>query len=180
MKRRLRAVVSILILMSMSILSLYLWVDEVLEYLKFKDVILFSWMSVSLFFIPLTLPFPAYWFVLSLIFKHDEALSKVNRVIPYFKWVCIFSIITSILISFSYVSILKYKGYISCKGIPSGWMPSTATEYVKNKDLCYKKKMLKNELTYVDLMDELRFEKKHITKFPLINEIKLIFRFNKT
>lgn len=143
MKRRLSTVVSILILMSMSFSSLYFWIDEVLEYLRFKDVILFSWMSVSLFFIPLTLLFPTYWFVLSLIFEHDVALSKVNRVIPYFKWVCIFSIITSIMISFSYVSTLKYKGYASCKGIPSGWMPGTATEYVKNTDLCYKKKMSK-------------------------------------
>lgn len=140
MKRRLRAVVSILILMSISFLSLYFWIDEVLEYLRFKDVILFSWMSVSLFFIPLTLLFPTYWFVLSLIFEHDVALSKVNRVIPYFKWVCIFSIITSIMISFSYVSTLKYKGYASCKGIPSGWMPGMATKYVISKELCNKNK----------------------------------------
>lgn len=136
MKENLRAVVSILILMSMSFLSLYFLIDEVSQYLKFRDVILFSWMSVGLFFIPLTLPFPAHWFVLSLIFEHDVALCKVNRVIPYFKWVCIFFIITSILISFSYVSTLKYKGYASCKGIPSGWMPGMATKYVISKDLC--------------------------------------------
>lgn len=140
MKRRLRAVVSILILMSISFLSLYFWIDEVLEYLRFKDVILFSWMSVSLFFIPLTLLFPTYWFVLSLLFEHDVAFNKENRVIPYFKWVCIFSIITSILISFSYVSILKCEGYDSCKSIPSGWMPGMATKYVISKELCNKNK----------------------------------------
>lgn len=120
MTEKARAIFSILILMSMSFLSLYFWIDELSGYLKFKDVILFSWMSVSLIFIPLTLPFPTYWFYLFLVFEHDVAFVKVNRVIRYFKWVCIFSIITSILISFSYVSTLKYKGYTACKGIPSG------------------------------------------------------------
>lgn len=140
MKEKARALFSILILMSISILSLYLWIDELSGYLKFKDVIIFSWMSVSLFFIPLTLPFPTYWFYSFLVFGHDVALVKVNRVITYFKWVCIFSIITSILMSFFYVSTLKYKGYTTCKGIPSGWMPGMATKYVISKDLCNKNK----------------------------------------
>nr|SHO17372.1 Putative uncharacterized protein [Moritella viscosa] len=39
-----------------------------------------------------------------------------------------------------YIGELESKGYITCKGVPSGWTPGMGTQYVLDLSLCDKKK----------------------------------------
>ncbi|RJT49876.1 hypothetical protein D6D38_22615, partial [Rahnella variigena] len=67
-----------------------------------------------------------------------KAIKKIEKLMPIFKCLCVISLYLSISLSVGYVSVLKNKGYISCPGIPSGWMPGTATKYAFSGDLCRK------------------------------------------
>ncbi|WP_052184385.1 DUF1240 domain-containing protein [Rahnella aquatilis] len=138
MKRKTRSILSLFFLSSIFLLSVYFWVIEMDNYLDFNHVITFSWMSTSLVCIPLIFTFPIYWFILECIYEEKIAIKKMEKLMPFFKYLCVFSLFLSISLSLGYVSALKNKGYISCPGIPSGWMPGTATKYAFSGDLCRK------------------------------------------
>lgn len=137
MTGKLRAVFSILMLLVVSISSFYFWILEVRDYLEFHDEVVFSWMSLSLICIPIIFVFPLYWFFLSLRYEQKHAIKKMNKLIPFLKCACVFVFALSCSISFGYLSVLKNKGYILCSGVPSGWMPGTASKYVLDKNLCF-------------------------------------------
>ncbi|WP_312627324.1 DUF1240 domain-containing protein [Scandinavium sp.] len=137
MTKKTNAVFSTLILLVVSILSFYFWLSEVFDYLEFHDEIIFSWMSLSLISIPIMFAFPLYWFFLSLRYEQEFALKKMNKIMPLFKYMCVFAFVLSCTISFGYLSTLKSKGYILCSGVPSGWTPGTASKYVVDKKLCF-------------------------------------------
>ena len=137
MTNKTKAVFSIFILLVVSILSFYFWLSEIFNYLKFHDEIIFSWVSLSLISIPIMFAFPLYWFYLSLRYEQEYALKKVNKIMPFFKCMCVFVFSLSCTISFGYLSALKSKGYILCSGVPSGWTPGTASKYVVDKKLCF-------------------------------------------
>ena len=117
-------------------MSFSLWLNDLICYLKFKDVIVFSWMSVSLIFIPIIFYFPIYWFFADSIYDKKIALEKTTKIMPYFKVAIIFSITLCLCISVGFTLTLKEKGYVICKGIPSGWTPGTATKYAKDISHC--------------------------------------------
>lgn len=135
----LRILLSIVILLSLSVTAGYFGIYEILGYLKFDDKITFSWVTSLLLAIPIIFFFPLAWFFILFIKGYDIATNIINRAIPFFKFMCIGVLIFSFLFSYGYVSILNGKGYIQCKGIPSGWMPGMATKYAINEDLCSKK-----------------------------------------
>lgn len=137
MTKKINAVSSILILLVVSILSFYFWLKEVFNFLEFDNEIIFSWMSLSLISIPIMFAFPLYWFYLSLRYEQEYAFEKVNKIMPYFKCMCVFAFALSCAISFGYLSGLKSKGYILCSEVPSGWTPGTASKYVVDKKLCF-------------------------------------------
>lgn len=137
MTRKTKAVFSIFILLVVSILSFYFWLSEIFDYLKFHDEIIFSWVSLSLISIPIMFAFPLYWFYLSLRYDQKYAHKKVNKIMPFFKCMCVFVFSLSCAISFGYLSALKSKGYILCSGVPSGWTPGPASKYVVDKKLCF-------------------------------------------
>jgi len=64
------------------------------------------------------------------------ALKTLSRVMLFLFLASIFS---SILFSLSYLNLIQSKGYLHCKGIPSGWMPGMATQYATSEALCVKK-----------------------------------------
>lgn len=132
-----RALLSLGIVLAISASSLYFWIVEISEYMKFDDAITFSWMSVSLISIPLVFTFPLYWFWLASRCGQEDAIKKISKVMPYFKYVCVLAIVLSVSLSLGYVTALKDKGYVACKGIPSGWTPGSATKYVVNEQLCH-------------------------------------------
>lgn len=117
-------------------MSFSLWLNDLISYLKFKNVIVFSWMSVSLIFIPIIFYFPIYWFFADSIYDKKIALEKTTKIMPYFKVAIISSITLCLCISVGFTLTLKEKGYVICKGIPSGWTPGTATKYAKDISHC--------------------------------------------
>ncbi|OWF75458.1 hypothetical protein B4903_20195 [Yersinia frederiksenii] len=60
MAEKLRALLSIFILISLSALSWYLGFSEIFEYFDYYNVVVFSWMTPFLIFIPLLLTFPLF------------------------------------------------------------------------------------------------------------------------
>lgn len=137
MKKKTKAVFSIIVLLVISILSFYFWLSELSDYLEFHNEIVFSWMSLSLISIPIMFAFPLYWFVLSIRYGEKHALKKINKIMPLFKCMCVFAFALSCTTSFGYLSALKSKGYILCSGVPSGWTPGTGRKYVANRKLCF-------------------------------------------
>lgn len=135
---KIRPIASLFIILSISLLSLYFWVNEITNYIKFRHVISFSWMSVALICIPIIFTFPIYWFFLEYVYGQKLAIKKMEKIIPHFKWLCIFSFVLVVFISLGYLSVLKNKGYISCHETPSGWMPGTAVKYAISNELCGK------------------------------------------
>jgi len=139
MSEKIRTLASIFILISLSGISLYLGFVEVVNCLKYYDVIVFSWMTPLLIFIPVIFSFPLAWFILLLFKGYSPAVGIIAPILPMFKFVCIIVIVISISISYWYLTTLNDNGYIRCNGIPSGWMPGMATKYVTNEALCLKK-----------------------------------------
>ncbi|CFR15152.1 DUF1240 domain-containing protein [Yersinia alsatica] len=139
MAEKLRALLSIFILISLSALSWYLGFSEIFEYFDYYNVVVFSWMAPFLIFIPLLLTFPLLWFFALLFKGYNPAIIIISPIIPLFKVICILAVVFSISLSYWYVTTLSEKGYIRCKGIPSGWMPGMATKYVTSEALCLKK-----------------------------------------
>ncbi|MFS7223651.1 DUF1240 domain-containing protein [Rahnella inusitata] len=135
---KIRSFSSLFILFSTSLLSLYFWINEITNYLEFRHVITFSWMSIGLVCIPIIFTFPICWFFLECIYERNVAIEKMEKLMPYFKYLCIFSFVLIIFISLGYISILEHKGYISCQESPSGWMPGTAKKYAISIQLCGK------------------------------------------
>lgn len=136
MMKKTKAFFSIFIVLTVSLLSFCFWLGELSYYLEFHDEIVFSWMSLSLISIPIVFTFPLYWFFLLLRYDQKSALGKVNKIMPLFKFICVFAFVLSCTISLGYLSVLKSKDYIRCSGVPSGWTPGTASKYVVNKKLC--------------------------------------------
>lgn len=139
MAEKLRALLSIFILISLSALSWYLGFSEIFEYFDYYNVVVFSWMAPFLIFTPLLLTFPLLWFFALLFKGYNPAIIIISPIIPLFKVICILAVVFSISLSYWYVTTLSEKGYIRCKGIPSGWMPGMATKYVTSQALCLKK-----------------------------------------
>ena len=139
MNENLRALISIFILIFLSGISLFFGVIEVVGYLNYYKVIVFSWMTPLLVFIPVVIFFPLVWFVTLLFKGYDSAVGVIAPIFNLFKFVCVIVVVISISLSYWYVTTLNDKGYIRCNGVPVGWMPGMATKYVTNEALCLKK-----------------------------------------
>jgi hypothetical protein len=133
-----RALLAIIIIISISVISFYFGFYKVIEYFKFSEVIVFSWMTFGLLFIPLVFLFPLTWFILFIIKGYDKAIPIVEKIIPAFKVVCILSVILTFAFSFLYVNTLHKREYVVCSGTPTGSMPGMAKKYSINKALCTK------------------------------------------
>ncbi len=59
--------------------------------------------------------------------------------LPLFKMVilgCVITTVISIMYIIYYTNQLESKGYVSCKGIPIGYMPGMGKQYVTDLSLC--------------------------------------------
>ncbi|PHZ23532.1 DUF1240 domain-containing protein [Yersinia massiliensis] len=136
---RLKAIVAFFVFFIIGLGVFYFSIQELIEYFKFHDVIIYSWMDCfSLFFS----------FVVFLFSIYPSHVAFYGVPIPagksrgIYKIVLVFfavSLVIPIAFSFIYVSKLESKGYIQCQGTPSGWMPGMATKYVTSEALCLKK-----------------------------------------
>jgi hypothetical protein len=140
MKVNIRPFFAIIVAFIMSVASIYLANEIFSNYFSFGDIVVFSWLSVSLVILPFAMIFPISYFSLFLLKGESKALKIIEGYMGCFKWLCIILVSASIIFIVFYKIEMKGKGYLICKGIPSGWMPGTATKYVKSKELCYMRK----------------------------------------
>ncbi|WP_050413825.1 DUF1240 domain-containing protein [Yersinia kristensenii] len=117
----------------------YFSIQELIEYFKFHDVIIYSWMDCfALFFsfvVFLFSIYPIHVAFYGVPLPPDKSKGTYKTVLVFFA----VSLVIPIIFSFIYVSKIESKGYIPCQGTPSGWMPGMATKYVTSEDLCLKK-----------------------------------------
>lgn len=138
MKDKIRATFAIVIILGLYLLSIYLGNRMFGSYLSFEDDIVFSWLNVALIALPFVMIFPLAYFILVLFIGREVALRKMDCYVIYLKWGCIAIVIFGLLYSILYPKTLISRGYVRCNGIPSGWMPGTATRYVKETSSCKK------------------------------------------
>ncbi|WP_368545044.1 DUF1240 domain-containing protein [Enterobacter soli] len=133
---KIRPCLAIVIILALDFLCFYLGRYIFLGYWLFEDDIVFSWLSISLIALPVIMIFPFFYFILLFVKGRDFAFKKMDGYVPFLKWSCIAIVILGALFSIFYPSELLDRGYTRCNGIPSGWMPGTASRYVKYASLC--------------------------------------------
>lgn len=140
MKENTRPFCAIIAALVMSVASVYLANEIFSNYFSFGDVVVFSWLSVSIIILPFVMIFPISYFSFFILKGESQALKIIEGYMGWFKWFCIILISASVIFIVFYKIEVNKKGYLICKGIPSGWMPGTSTKYVKSKELCYMRK----------------------------------------
>ncbi|MEY8711631.1 hypothetical protein [Mangrovibacter phragmitis] len=119
--------------------GLYIALDSVVLYFSFPPAFVFSSFTIygfTIFLMVIPLAFLSFFPV---FFGRLASLS-IQKNISLFIFVCFFFfIMLQIVFKLYFESELEHKGYIACRGIPSGWMPGMATKYVTNEVLCSKK-----------------------------------------
>jgi hypothetical protein len=117
----------------------YIALNSLKEYFSFPNVLNFSSFIIYGILCALILP-PLIFISIPPIFLGRKSSDSVQKSVGKFIVYCFFiSIIFQIGFSFYFVNELNNKGYIACKGIPSGWMPGMATKYALSENLCSKK-----------------------------------------
>ena len=136
LKWKVKAFCAILIIVLLIWVCIHFGVLTFNDYFPLRERVVFSWLSVSFVAFPLIMMFPFIYFVLVLFKGSVFAFNKMDGYIGCFKWMCILIIATGIVFCFSYLTMLYSKDYIKCNGVPSGWMPGLAQEYVLDHALC--------------------------------------------
>lgn len=133
---KVRPVLAILLMLGLCSLCVYLGNDTFNENFSFGDNIVFSWLTVYFIALPVIMVFPFIYFILLLLKGKEYAFKTMGAYVVYLKWSCIVLVIIGVVYSVFYPTVLVKKGYLRCSGIPSGWMPGTATRYVRDSSLC--------------------------------------------
>ena len=119
--------------------SFYFSLLQILEYFDWHNVIIFSWMTLFvLVFSPALIIFaaaPGYVVIYGKLMDID-CQRKISKALLYLFFLAISG---AVVFSVAYVNTLESKGYIQCKGIPSGWLPGTAVKYAVEDDACKSK-----------------------------------------
>lgn len=136
MNVRVRSVASIAILLSLGGGSIYLGVKLFGDYFAFGNSINFIWFSSVLFLAPAVFTLPIFFFVLVLMLNYSKATEMCAAYIKLYKKMLLLLLAISVSFPFVYLNLLERKGYISCKGIPSGYMPGIGKKYVTDPRLC--------------------------------------------
>lgn len=129
-----------IIIWVLSLLASYIGYVSTKEYLAFPDAMTYSTGLVSL-----TLSaFIMLPFCLSGIYGSIKGQRMNDKHQKVAMMIILSGVFLSLIYGFSFkvffISSMNNKGYYSCSGIPTGWMPGMATKYVINKDLCNKNK----------------------------------------
>ncbi|MEA9391756.1 hypothetical protein SJI19_14600 [Acerihabitans sp. TG2] len=136
---RLKAIAAFFLFLMIGMVAFYISLQSLIDYFKFYDVIIYSWMDccvlLSSFVFFLISIYPAYVIFYGVPIPIGKAKSVYKLILVFF----VASLVIPIAFSFIYVNKIESKGYIQCRGIPSGWMPGMATKYATNEALCLKK-----------------------------------------
>ena len=136
MPSKIRCAYSIIILLTLCIASIWLGKELSTEYFNYGDSIHFLWFSAITYLVPGIFSFPLLLFVLTIIKGQKKAESLCLKYMYIYKYILIISLVILFSFPFVYVNILYSKGYVACKGIPSGYMPGVGKQYVTDLSLC--------------------------------------------
>jgi hypothetical protein len=136
MTHKARAVIALILIVSLCALCLWLGSEEFIKYTSFGNVIIVPWLSGIFIALPIVMVFPFIYFLIVTLRTEELAFNIMNRHIRTFKLTCVLLIIACVTFPLMYKNNLQKRGYIACKGVPSGWMPGMATKYVINEQLC--------------------------------------------
>lgn len=136
---RLKAIAAFFVFFMFGLGGVYFSIQNLSEYFEFHTIIVYSWMDCFallfsfVFFLFST--YPAHIALCGFPIPPNKAKSIYNVLLYFF----VISLATPVVFSFIYINKIESKGYIKCRGIPSGWTPGMATKYVTNEALCSKK-----------------------------------------
>ena len=136
MPSKIRCTFSIIIILTVCACSLWLGHELSTEYFNYGDSIHFLWLSASTYLAPGIFSFPLMLFVLTIIKGQEKAEGLCLKYMYIYKYILIISLVILFSFPFVYVNILYSKGYVACKGIPSGYMPGVGKQYVTDLSLC--------------------------------------------
>lgn len=136
MNEKIRSAASIVILLVLGGGSAYLGIGIFSEYFSFGDSINFIYFSSVLFLAPVVFLFPVCFFVLVLALNYSKATEICATYIAAYKKILLLSLVILVSFPLIYVNSLERKGYVACKGIPSGYMPGMGKQYVTDISLC--------------------------------------------
>ncbi|QLK63537.1 DUF1240 domain-containing protein (plasmid) [Enterobacteriaceae bacterium Kacie_13] len=137
LKHRFLAFLGFVFFSLLSLMISFFAFESMFKYFDNTPVIIFSAWSFFAAFSPLvTIPF---LLMIIPVIAHGKQISTERG-----KKLMIFSMTSIVVILISTISfyfIYKYhlsvRGYIQCQGIPLGWTPGMATQYVLDESLCH-------------------------------------------
>lgn len=136
-KQRAGSLLGILFIFTpLTIASVWFGLDSLNSDLSFPPSLIYSWGTWLLLFAPL-LFIPLIIMVFPPIFTGKEM--TMEYAMPLLKimiWGCAFAVLADVVYGFYYTNQLEKRGYVPCKGIPTGYMPGMGKQYVTNMRLC--------------------------------------------
>jgi hypothetical protein len=91
------------------------------ELFGFGSDIVFSPTVSALLMIPVILLFPCIYWCLAMRYGEEQAVIKCKKTSKVFIGLVGVFVVSSVIFSFTYTSILETKGYVKCTGRPDGW-----------------------------------------------------------
>lgn len=135
---RIRAFFATLIGIAIGIGAGVFGVQGVLEYFNFTDVIIYIRGLVLFLFMPFFFAIVTIFQVYVLIHGRELPNAIGVMLVRAIIFIAISGLVTSVTFSIWYSSQLEDKGYIKCKGVPTGYMPFMAVKYVVFESMCKK------------------------------------------
>ncbi|MGP9437653.1 hypothetical protein ACT3RR_19710 [Ewingella sp. AOP8-B2-18] len=131
-----KALLLFILFFGIAISCLLLGISRIRERISSSEVILVSKFDfvipfASLVFFLVSVP-AIYFFIKNRTMKNASLALLTKSIFISF----ITALVLGFLINSINVNYLEKKGYVQCKGIPTGWTPGTATEYALNEGLC--------------------------------------------
>lgn len=106
------------------------------SYQKYNSVVIYSMWPIFALCFPLF--FMPYALMLIPVFTKGKSISTKTGAILI--RISLFFLLATLIgmtsFSMMYKKSLENRGYIECKGTPSGWTPGMATKYALNKSYC--------------------------------------------
>ena len=139
LKQRIIVFFSILFMfIPFAVLSFWLGLDILSNDWTFPLSLVFSWQSILALFSPL-ISIPVIIMGLPVLFLGKDLPMKYTMpLIRIMIWGSVFAVFMAVLYAFYFTHQLEKRGYVPCKGIPSGYMPGMGKQYVTDFRLCNK------------------------------------------
>lgn len=116
--------------------SVWIGLDILNSNWAFPSSLVFSWQAIFTLFFPF-ISIPVMVMGLPVIFLgKDMPVKYSGALIKIAVSGLVLGVIISIVYGFYFTNQLEQRGYTSCRGIPSGYMPGMGKQYVTDLSLC--------------------------------------------